>query len=219
MWILASRRIGARWAKYYGCRTHCLGIHRTAGSPTDAPDEPLASSTVGASVDDPGHKNGRWLALVRARRHAVDRWRPSEVFGDWGGWVRRHLRDFRVQSIEKTQPAAAALPVGAALLVEGSSSGPVFVSLRPHHDGVLYRAGSKLLLSVAGRAALLLGYQHRRFPHCFGNAFLERRAGRHGCGRGAGVRFDYDVCVAWMDLGLGSLAGLAETTYIFSRVL
>jgi hypothetical protein len=33
------------------------------------------------------------------------------------------------------------------------------------------------------------------------------------------MRFDYHVCVAWMDLGFGRLAGLTETTDTFSKVL
>jgi hypothetical protein len=27
IWILASRRTGARWANNHGCHTHCLGLH------------------------------------------------------------------------------------------------------------------------------------------------------------------------------------------------
>src|SRR5580692_10864902 len=85
IWILASRRTGARWAENHGCGTHSLGIYRTARLPRDAADEPLASAPVGAFVDDPGHANGRWLAVVWVGDHAVDRWRASEVFGDWRG--------------------------------------------------------------------------------------------------------------------------------------
>src|SRR5580658_5289595 len=84
IWILALRRTGARWAKNHGCRTHSLGIYRTARSPRNAADEPLASSAVGAFVDDPGHADGRWLAVVWSGDHVVDRWRASEVLRDWG---------------------------------------------------------------------------------------------------------------------------------------
>src|SRR5580658_5422462 len=96
IWILASRLTGARWAKNHGCRTHSLGIYRTARSPRDAEDEPLASSAVGAFVDDLGHADGRWLALVRAGDHFANRWRASEVFRDWGGGGSGSIWDFCV---------------------------------------------------------------------------------------------------------------------------
>lgn len=110
------------------------------------------------------------------------------------------LRHLGLQSVEEAQPSAAPLPNRTSLLVEGAASGPVFLSLRPHDDGFLCRAGGKLLLSLAGRAAVLFGHQHCGFARCAGDAFPERRAGGHGSGRGAGMRVDYDVCIARLGL-------------------
>ncbi len=68
--------------------------------------------------------------------------------------VPRRFGDSRLQSIEKTQSAAAALSVGAALLVESFATGPVFVSVGAYDDGVLDRVGGELLLSIAWRGRL-----------------------------------------------------------------
>jgi hypothetical protein len=88
------------------------------------------------------------------------------------------------------------------LLVNGATPGPLFVSFRPHDDGILDRAGGELLLSFARGSALLPGHKHRRIPHRVGNAFPERRVGGHGSGSGARVRLDYGVCFSWVGLGL-----------------
>ncbi len=151
-------------------------------------------------VDDTGHKVGRRLVVVWTRGHAANRRRSPEVFRNWSSRMCGGLRHFGLQSVEKAQPSATPLPNRTSLLVESAASGPVFLSLRPHDDGVLGGAGSKLLLSLAGRAAVLFGYQYCGFAGCAGDAFLERRVGGHGSGRGAGMRIDYDFCVAGLGL-------------------
>lgn len=92
------------------------------------------------------------------------------------------------------------MPNRTALLVENSAARSLFIPFGPHDDGILRGAGGKLLLSVAGRAALLPGDQHRCFPDRAGNAFPERCAGGHGFGSGARVRVNHDFCVAWLRL-------------------
>src|ERR1700724_176659 len=62
-----------------GCRTQPLGLHRAPRSPGDAADEPLARAAMDPVLDDCGHAHGRWLAVVRARRHAADLWRAAAV--------------------------------------------------------------------------------------------------------------------------------------------
>lgn len=151
-------------------------------------------------VDDPGYADGRWLAVVWIGDAAVDRRRTAEVFRRRSSGERGGYRHFRFQNFEETQPTSAALSIGAALLVQGPATRPVLLSLGPHHDGVFGRVGGELLLSVTGRSVILPGDQHRGFPHRAGNAFPERRAGRRGSGPRAGVRFDYDVCVARLAL-------------------
>ena len=51
---------------------------------------------MGAFVDDPGHADGGWLAVVWAGDRAVDRRRASEVFRDWGGGGSGGFWDFCV---------------------------------------------------------------------------------------------------------------------------
>lgn len=207
-WILASRQTGARWAKTYGYRTHALGTHRTARLPSYAPDEPLASTAVVSHLDDPRHPDGRWLALVWARDHVAGGWRPAKIFRRWGSRERGAPGDFCFQSVEETEPAAAALPTRAPLLVEGAPPGPVLVSIRAHNDRVFRRAGRKLLLPFAGMAALFSGDEHCCFPRGAGNAFRQRRAGRNGSGGSAGMRVDHNVRVARLGLNNRSEAVL-----------
>src|ERR1700722_7361427 len=111
-----------------GCCTQPLGIYRTARSPGDAPDEPLACASVGALLDDWRDPGRRRLAVVWARHHGGDLWRAAEIRGCWRGgrgWI---WRDFCLQSDQAVEYAAAALPVRAALLVEGFTSRQIFVS-------------------------------------------------------------------------------------------
>jgi len=190
-----------------------MGVHRTARLPGHAPHESLAGPAMGAIVDDPGYKDGRWLALVWAGDPAAHRRGPSTILRNRGSGKLRRVRHFRLQSIEKTQPAAATLPVGATLLVESSASGPVFISLRAHDDGFLYCAGCELFLSIAGGAALLSRHQHRRFPHCAGNAFPERRAGRNGSGSGARLRLDHSLRIVRLGVTPDTPAGITGTFF------
>src|SRR5260370_697389 len=154
-------------------RTEPLGIHRSARSPADAPDESLARTALDSHLDDRRDADGRWMDLVRPGANAAGLWRAATVFGDWRRGVSRGFGHFCFQSAEKIEPAAEALPDRATLLVEGAASGQIFVSVRPHDDGVFHRAGHQLLLSFAGRRAFLFGAEHCGVPHRAGHALSE----------------------------------------------
>src|SRR5580704_11215535 len=81
-----------------GCRTQPLGNHRAPRSPSDAADEPVARAAVDPVLDDCGHADGRWLAVVRAGWHAADLWRAAAICRGGSGFRRRRWRRLRIQN-------------------------------------------------------------------------------------------------------------------------
>src|ERR1700733_3185891 len=81
-----------------GCRTQPLGNHRAPRSPGDAADEPVARAAVDPVLDDRSYADGRWLAVVRAWRHAAAVWRAAEICGSGSSVRRRRGRRFRIQN-------------------------------------------------------------------------------------------------------------------------
>src|SRR5262249_27097589 len=71
---------------------------------------------------------------------------------------------------------------------------PILFPFRAHHDCLLHRDGSQLLLSDAAMAAVLSRGQHWPVAHRPGHALLERRSGRRDPRLGAGRCFDRRVC-------------------------
>src|ERR1043166_4066826 len=97
--------------KSYDRRTASLGLHRTARSPRDAPDESLARATLDPLLDDRGDAHGRRLAVVHAGRGAVgSRW-GTKIRGRGRGGQRGAGRSRRLQDPEASEPPAAAMPV------------------------------------------------------------------------------------------------------------
>src|SRR5260221_14778888 len=99
-----------------------LGIYRATRPPLDAADEPVARAAMDSLLDDRGDGNGRRLALVRIGRDADGvRW-TAKVCRRWRGRVCGNFRGHRIQAAKAVEPAPAALPVRAALLVASAST-------------------------------------------------------------------------------------------------
>src|SRR5580693_9157725 len=79
-----------------GCRTQPLGNHRAPRSPGDAADEPVARAAMDPVLDDCSHADGRWLAVVRAGRHAPDLWRAAAICRGGSGVRGRRWRRLRI---------------------------------------------------------------------------------------------------------------------------
>jgi len=108
--------------------------------------------------------------------------------------AQRPSSNLRIQAVEEAEPAATALPSGAAL------AGPEW--LPP--DKFSFPSGHTM---TAFSIALVVSYfypslegccflwpQYRGVAHRAWNALPQRRAGGIVLGCGAGVRFDYRVC-------------------------
>ena len=108
--------------------------HRAPGSSFDAANEPVACAALGSHLDNYRHAPGRRLDLVRARFPAARLRRPAKIRGCKRSGRRGRLRSFRVQGAEAFEPASAALPNRAALLVEGSPARSIFLSFGSHDD-------------------------------------------------------------------------------------
>src|SRR6266403_2251703 len=99
-----------------------LGIYRATRPPLDAADEPVVRAAMDSLLDDRGDANGRRLALVRIGRDADGvRW-TAKVCRRWRGRVCGNFRGHRIQAAKAVEPAPAALPVRAALLVASAST-------------------------------------------------------------------------------------------------
>src|SRR5260370_9611125 len=98
-------------------RTEPLGIHRSARSPADAPDESLARTALDSHLDDRRDADGRWMDLVRPGANAAGLWRAATVFGAWRRGVSRGFGDVCFQSAEKLQQAALAFRASVPVLV------------------------------------------------------------------------------------------------------
>src|SRR5712672_3436659 len=142
-----------------------LGIYRATRPPLDAADEPVARSAMDSLLDDRGHTDGRRLALVRAGRDAYGLRRTAKVCRRWRGRILGNFWGSRIQAAKAVEPAPAALPVRAALLVASAAAGQILLSLWAHHDGIFDRARGQLFLSRARGHAVFRGVQHRGVPH------------------------------------------------------
>src|SRR5713101_2458750 len=131
-----------------------LGIYRATRPPLDAANEPVACSAMDSLLDDRGDTDGRWLALVRIGRDAYGLRRAAKICRRRSIRIFGSFRSHRIQAAKAVEPASAALPVGAALLVASVAPGQILLSLRPHHDGVFDCAGGQLFLSGAGGDAV-----------------------------------------------------------------
>src|SRR5882724_1669714 len=120
-----------------------LGIYRATRPPLDAADEPVARSAMDTLLDDRGHTDGRWLALVRTGRDAHGLRRTAKICGRRRGRILGNLRGPRIQAAKAVEPTPAALPVRAALLVASAAAGQVLLSLRAHHDCVFDCTGGQ----------------------------------------------------------------------------
>ena len=105
-------------------------------------------------------------------------WWYAWICGFCGSRLCRDLWDFCFQRAEKAQPSASTLPIPNSLLGDSSSSRPVFLSLRAHHDCLFDCARDQLFLSRAGMAAVLPRRKHWFIARRAGHAFLERCSGR-----------------------------------------
>jgi len=141
-------------------------------------------------LDNYRHAPRRRLDLVRARFPAARLLRPAKIRGCKRSGRRGRLRSFRVQGAEAFEPASAALPNRATLLVEGSPARSVFLSFGPHDDRVSHRAGYQLL-SLTRRCSAVPGAEHCSIAHRAGHALPQRRSRRNGFGRSVRLRFDY----------------------------
>src|SRR6266478_2258470 len=147
-----------------------LGIYRATRPPLDAEDEPVACAAMDSLLDDRGHTDGRWLALVRAGRDAYGLRRTAKICRRRRGRIRGNFWSPGIQVAKAVEPTPAALPAGATLLVASASAGQILFSLRAHYDGIFDCAGDQLFLSSAGGHAVFRGVQHRGVPHCAGHA-------------------------------------------------
>ena len=186
-----------------------LGIHRAPRSPLDAADEPLARPALDSLLDDRRHAHGRRVAVVRTGRDAAD-FRRAAAFRRSG---RRGQR--------RASPA-----LSSSRLLKKLSQRPRPCQLEPHcwskvlppdkfsfpsgHTMTAFSIapGGELFLSVAGGPAVFPGPEHRGVSHRAGHAFPQRRAGRRGTGRGAGLRLDHRVRFFRLGLNQSAYSGL-----------
>src|SRR6266849_9298395 len=99
-----------------------LGIYRATRPPLNAADEPVACSAMDSLLDDRGDTDGRRLALVRIGRHAYGLRRTAQICRRRRGRIFGNFRCHRIQAAKEVEPASAALPVGAALLVASAAA-------------------------------------------------------------------------------------------------
>src|SRR5712672_1792797 len=105
-----------------------LGIYRATRPPLDAADEPVARAAMDSLLDDRGDADGRRVALVRTRRDAYGLRRTAKICRRRRGRFRGNFRGHRIQAAKAVEPAPAALPIGAALLVASASARQILLS-------------------------------------------------------------------------------------------
>src|SRR6267142_4991909 len=170
-----------------------LGIYRATRPPLDAADEPVARAAMDSLLDDRGDADGRRVALVRTRRDAYGLRRTAKIRRRGRGGIFGNFWRHRIQTAKAAEPAPAALPVGAALLVASAAAGQILLSIRAHHDGVFDCASGQLFLSSAGGNAVFRSVQHSSVSHRAGYALPQRCARRNRAGHSAGLRGDNSV--------------------------
>jgi len=121
---------------------------------------------------------GRWLAMVchGVGDPAVRRRNP--FFGCGSRWNRcdsKHPAVHRTKTIYRTQ---ASLPHRTALLGHAASTGPVFVSVGSHDDGLRGGNVAIAVLSHASHRPAILRAEHRGIAHSAGDALPQRCGSR-----------------------------------------
>ena len=129
-------------------RASCVGLYRDTRSPIDAAGEPLARAEMDPVVDDFSDAMRRRMVVVRAGNYFAGLWRAGAICGGGFGDVGSGDRDSGLQSDEEDEPEEAAESAGAALLVESSAAGPVFISFGAHHYSFRHRDDGGSVLSA-----------------------------------------------------------------------